>query len=112
MPIFSNANHSFLYLKANVTVSTNAIGVVTGQLVVMVAVESTFLLQKDGIVIVNTWVRGRVRDLQSNATNGINIASNAKEEDVAVVTVKVTRERNRVYQNSIHPTHVVPWGLT
>ena len=79
----------------------------------MVAVESTFHLRKDGIVVVNIMVRGRVMDLQSNATNLIKIASKilvAKEEDVAVVTVKVIRERNRVYQNSICPNHVVPWG--
>ena len=61
----------------------------------MVAVESTFHLRKDGIVVVNIMVRGRVMDLQSNATNLIKIASKilvAKEEDVAVVTVKVIRE--------------------
>ena len=82
--------------------STNANLVMAGYLVVMVAVESTFLLQKDGIVIVNTWVRGRVMELQSIATKWINLASKilvAKKEDVARVIVQVIRERNREYQN-------------
>ena len=77
------------------TVSTNAIGVVTGHLVVMVAVKSTFLLQKDGIVTVSIRVRGRVMELQSIATKWINLASKilvAKKEDVARVIVQVIRE--------------------
>ena len=80
------------------TVRTNAIGVVTGHLVVMVAVKSTFPLQKDGIVTVSIRVRGRVMELQSIATKWINLASKilvAKKEDVARVIVQVIRERNR-----------------
>ena len=73
------------------TVSTNANGV---HGVVMVAVKSTFLLQKDGIVIVFIGVRGHVLEMQSVATKWINLASKilvAKKEDVARVTVKVIR---------------------
>ena len=96
MPIFSNAKLFILLFKLlqkrNVIVSTNVNGAMTEQLVVMVAVKSPFLLQKDGIVNVYIGVLGRVQVMQ----DWIHIASEilvAKKEDVAKVTVQVIREQ-------------------
>ena len=82
--------------------STNVNGNLAGQLDVMVAVKSPFLLQKDGIVNVYIRVLGRVQVMQDYATNWIKIASTilvAKKEDVAVVTVKAIRERSTRTKN-------------
>ena len=102
MPIVSNANLFFLLFKLLqkrvVIASTNVNGNLAGQLDVMVAVKSPFLLQKDGIVNVYIGVLGRVQVMQ----DWIHIASEilvAKKEDVAVVTVKAIREHSTRTKN-------------
>ena len=102
IPFFSNAKLFILLFKLlqkrNVIVGTNVNGAMTGQLVVMVAVKSPFLLQKDGIVNVYIRVLGRVQVMQ----DWIHIASEilvAKKEDVAVVTVKAIREHSTRTKN-------------
>ena len=70
---FSNANLFFLLFKLiqkwHVNVITNANEDMPGQLVVMVAVKSPLLLQKDGIVNVYIGVLGRVQVMQDYATS-------------------------------------------
>ena len=102
VPIVSNANLFFLLFKLLqkrvVIASTNVNGNLAGQLDVMVAVKSPFLLQKDGIVNVYIGVLGRVQVMQ----DWIHIASEilvAKKEDVAVVTVKAIREHSTRTKN-------------